>query len=135
MGFGDQEKEPIRHFRNAAAKMSSDGVEVVLHKLNLEIELNTAFRKIIGKILKNCSRRKIKEQMIINTFRIPSYTGKVKRDMAKRKIAIASVMISFVVLMPTLSCAQVNWAEDLDSALKTAAREDKFIVLDVSATW
>jgi len=115
--------------------MSSDGVEVVLHKLNLEIELNTAFRKIIGKILKNCSRRKIKEQMIINTFRIPSYTGKVKRDMAKRKIAIASVMISFVVLMPTLSCAQVNWAEDLDSALKTAAREDKFIVLDVSATW
>ena len=55
--------------------------------------------------------------------------------MAKRKIAIASVMMSFAVLMPTLSCAQVDWAEDWDSALKTAAREDKFIVLDVSATW
>jgi hypothetical protein len=66
---------------------------------------------------------------------VVSYTRKVYGDMDKRKIAIASIMISFAVLMPTLGCAQVDWAEDLNAALKTAAREDKFVVLDVSATW
>jgi hypothetical protein len=36
---------------------------------------------------------------------------------------------------PVLSMAQVAWVKDFDTALKQAAKEDKFVVLDMSTTW
>jgi len=43
--------------------------------------------------------------------------------------------MSLFVLAPILAVAQVAWVKDFDTALKQAAREKKFIVLDISASW
>jgi hypothetical protein len=36
---------------------------------------------------------------------------------------------------PMMSMAQVAWVKDFDAALKQAATEKKFLVLDMSASW
>ncbi len=43
----------------------------------------------------------------------------------------------FTILAPVLSMAQVQmqWIKNYDEALRQAAKEKKFIVLDVSASW
>jgi hypothetical protein len=43
--------------------------------------------------------------------------------------------ILFVILVPVFSTAQVAWVKDFDNALKRAAKEKKFVVLDMSASW
>jgi hypothetical protein len=37
--------------------------------------------------------------------------------------------------LPIFACAQIAWLKNLDSALKQAAKEKKFVVLDISASW
>jgi hypothetical protein len=38
-------------------------------------------------------------------------------------------------MAPNLAMAQVAWVKGFDDALKQAAKEKKFIVLDISASW
>jgi hypothetical protein len=53
-----------------------------------------------------------------------------------RRHIIAFVIPLFLfTLAPIVARAQVAWVKDLDTALKQAARENKFIVLDISASW
>ena len=46
-----------------------------------------------------------------------------------------AVFLSVLFLVPVFSAAQVAFVKDFDDALKQAAREKKFIVLDISASW
>ena len=43
--------------------------------------------------------------------------------------------LAAIVLAPVLGIAQISWARNFDAALKQAEKENKFIVLDVSASW
>jgi hypothetical protein len=46
-----------------------------------------------------------------------------------------AVFLSVLFLIPVFSAAQVAFVKDFNAALKQAAREKKFIVLDISASW
>jgi thiol:disulfide interchange protein len=46
-----------------------------------------------------------------------------------------ATLAALCVLAPILALAQVAWVKDFHAALKQAAREKKFIVLDISASW
>ncbi len=49
---------------------------------------------------------------------------------------ISALTVCLLLAMPsTLATAQVAWEKDFDSALKKAAREEKFVILDLSASW
>ncbi len=48
---------------------------------------------------------------------------------------ILGMTLAALIFAPILSMAQVAWVNDFDAALKQAAREKKFIVLDISASW
>jgi len=50
----------------------------------------------------------------------------------RQKVA---ALLSFLFLAPVLSLAQVAFVKDFNEALQQAAREKKFIVLDISASW
>jgi hypothetical protein len=50
-----------------------------------------------------------------------------------RKIFLAALVL--VALAPVFAGAQVAWVKDFDAALKQAAKEKEFIVLDISASW
>jgi hypothetical protein len=39
------------------------------------------------------------------------------------------------ILAPMLAVAQVAWVKSFDAALKQAAKEKKFVILDISASW
>ena len=52
-----------------------------------------------------------------------------------RKNIITTVVLTVLFFAPALATAQVAWVEDFNSALKQAAREKKFIFLDMSASW
>ena len=41
----------------------------------------------------------------------------------------------FCAVAPIVAMAQVAWVQGFDAALQQAAREKKFIILDISATW
>jgi hypothetical protein len=56
-------------------------------------------------------------------------------NLISRKKSIMAAVLSLFVLAPMLAIAQVAWVKDFDAALKQAARENKFIVLDISASW
>jgi hypothetical protein len=43
--------------------------------------------------------------------------------------------ICMLMLIPMMAVAQVAWIKNFDDALKQAAKEKKFIVLDISASW
>jgi hypothetical protein len=45
------------------------------------------------------------------------------------------IVLALVVCAPVLASAQVAWVKDFNAALKQAAKEDKFVVLDISASW
>jgi hypothetical protein len=49
--------------------------------------------------------------------------------------AVWIALLSFLVLVPLSAMAQVAWVKNYDDALKQAAKEKKFIVLDISASW
>lgn len=40
-----------------------------------------------------------------------------------------------MLLFPVLATAQVAWVQSYDEALQLAAKEKKFVVLDISASW
>jgi hypothetical protein len=52
-------------------------------------------------------------------------------------------MAAWMILLPVLSfafppvvaVAQMAWARGFDAALQQAAREKKFVILDISASW
>lgn len=50
-----------------------------------------------------------------------------------KRLLIFIVMV--ILLALSFSIAQVAWVKSLDVALKQAAREKKFVVLDISASW
>jgi hypothetical protein len=39
------------------------------------------------------------------------------------------------IFAPMLAVAQVAWVKSFDAALKQAAKEKKFVILDISASW
>jgi hypothetical protein len=45
------------------------------------------------------------------------------------------IVLAALILTPILAFAQIAWQKDFGTALKLAARENKFIVLDISASW
>ena len=53
----------------------------------------------------------------------------------RRKILVTQAVLLVLLITPILAAAQVDWAKSFDSALNKAAKEEKFIVLDLSATW
>jgi hypothetical protein len=46
--------------------------------------------------------------------------------------AVAALLLFFA---PILAFSQVSWVGSFEDALKQAAKEKKFIVLDISASW
>ena len=51
----------------------------------------------------------------------------------KRLFPVLVLLLSFFV--PAAAVAQVAWVKNFDDAVKRAAAEKKFIVLDISASW
>ena len=45
------------------------------------------------------------------------------------------IAVAALVLAPIFAADQIAWIKDYDTALKQAAKEQKFIVLDISASW
>jgi hypothetical protein len=62
-----------------------------------------------------------------------SRTGEMM--MYRGKMRNLAVFLSVLFLIPVFSIAQVAFVKDFNAALKQAAREKKFIVLDISASW
>ena len=54
--------------------------------------------------------------------------------LCKNKL-IFGVFWGIFFVAPMMSMAQVAWVKDFDAALKQAATEKKFLVLDMSASW
>ena len=52
-----------------------------------------------------------------------------------RYAKIPVIILAVCIVAPILCGAQVAWVKSLDEALKQAAKDKKFIVLDISATW
>ena len=52
-----------------------------------------------------------------------------------RKKALAIAAVSMMFLGAASAAARIAWVKDFDSALKQAAKEKKFIFLDLSASW
>jgi hypothetical protein len=50
------------------------------------------------------------------------------------KRPLAAVLF-LLTLAPVLAVAQVAWVRDFNAALRQAAQEKKFLVLDISASW
>ena len=59
--------------------------------------------------------------------------AKVHRKNAARMM-ILWPLLSFVVF-PVVAMAQVEWAKGFDAALRQAAGEKKFVILDISASY
>ncbi len=53
----------------------------------------------------------------------------------RRSSVSLSIALFLVILAPIFAQPQVAWVKDFNAALKQAAREKKFIVLDISASW
>ncbi len=49
------------------------------------------------------------------------------------RILLGFLLTAFIA--PAFPAAQINWVKDFDAALKQASKENKFIVLDMSASW
>ncbi len=56
------------------------------------------------------------------------------RSFHTKKITLIAALAA-IMLAPFLAIAQISWVKSLDAALKQAEKENKFIVLDVSASW
>ena len=52
-----------------------------------------------------------------------------------RKKMLAAIVLSSMLFCPMIAAAQVSWVKDFDDAQKQAAREKKFLLLDISASW
>jgi hypothetical protein len=56
-------------------------------------------------------------------------------SMYLRKNVAWLVLFSLFIVVSIPAMAQVAWVKSFDDALKQAAKENKFIVLDISASW
>lgn len=45
------------------------------------------------------------------------------------------LLVLFFAFSPFVAIAQVAWVKGFDAALQQAAREKKFVILDISASW
>jgi len=59
----------------------------------------------------------------------------VQMSLSCRKKALAIAALSMMLLGAASDASQIAWVKDFDSALKQAAREKKFVFLDLSASW
>ena len=50
-------------------------------------------------------------------------------------IGLWTLVSLFGLFSPAFATAQVPWVKDFNTALKQAAKEKKFVVLDISASW
>jgi hypothetical protein len=55
-----------------------------------------------------------------------------QRNKAAWMILLAVLSFAF---SPVVAMAQVAWVKGFDAALQQAAREKKFVILDISASW
>ena len=55
-----------------------------------------------------------------------------QRNKAARLILLMVLSFAF---SPVVAMAQVAWVKGFDAALQQAAREKKFVILDISASW
>ena len=53
----------------------------------------------------------------------------------RRNRNILMIALASFILAPMLALAQVAWVKNFDAALKQAAKEKKFVILDISASW
>ena len=53
----------------------------------------------------------------------------------RRCIKIPVILLVVCMIAPVIATAQVAWVKSYSTALKQAAKEKKFIILDISATW
>ena len=53
----------------------------------------------------------------------------------RKRIKVPIIILAAVMIAPAAAMAQVAWVKSFDAALKQAAKEKKFIVLDISASW
>ncbi len=53
----------------------------------------------------------------------------------RNKTLVPAIALMLLVMAPVLAIAQIAWVKNFDDALKQAATEKKFIVLDISASW
>ena len=58
--------------------------------------------------------------------------GTFQRNKAARLILLMVLSFAF---SPVVAMAQVAWVKGFDAALQQAAREKKFVILDISASW
>jgi hypothetical protein len=56
-------------------------------------------------------------------------------EFRRRGIRIAVMLLAICMIAPVFAAAQVAWVKNYSDALKQAAKEKKFIVLDISASW
>ncbi len=52
-----------------------------------------------------------------------------------RKQKVFLIALALFVLAPVFASDQVAWVKDFKSALNQGAKENKFVVLDISASW
>jgi hypothetical protein len=53
----------------------------------------------------------------------------------RRRNAAWIYLLLLLLFVPISAMAQMAWINSYDDALKQAAKEKKFIVLDISASW
>ena len=53
----------------------------------------------------------------------------------RRNKKLLMIALASFILTPILALAQVAWVKNFDAALKQAAKEKKFLILDISASW
>lgn len=56
-------------------------------------------------------------------------------SLLSRRRLFGLILAALPFTAPVLCQAQVAWVKDYNAALKQAAKEDKFVVLDMSTTW
>ena len=52
-----------------------------------------------------------------------------------RKTKLPAIALSLMLLGPRIATDQIAWVNNFDDALQRAAKEKKYILLDISASW
>jgi len=52
-----------------------------------------------------------------------------------RKTKLSAIALSLMLLGPRIATAQIAWVKNFDDALQRAAKEKKYVLLDISASW
>ena len=53
----------------------------------------------------------------------------------RTQMGLWALISLFGLFSPEFATAQVTWVRNFNDALKQAAKEKKFVVLDISASW